>query len=213
MATSLNDTVFLCPKCEANLLTGNHNAGCPLIPERAAGGEKLSNPKDIIGSDKVPLSIVPGTTKAYLAIGHLEGMLKYGYVNWRAAGVRTSIYLDALERHIEKFKNGEWQDADTQVPHLANALACISIIVDAHECGMLTDDRPKQAPVGDVISRMSANVKHLRKLYGDCNPHHYTHEPPKQLNSKPAPVQGSQYATATVKTRVVNNREDYALRS
>jgi hypothetical protein len=167
---------FFCPECKIDLIGNNHAAGCPLLPERAAGGEKLSNPKDIIGSDKVPLSIVPGTTKAYLAIGHLEGMLKYGYVNWRVAGVRTSIYLDALERHIEKFKNGEWADEETKVPHLANALACLSILVDAHECGKLTDDRPKQAPVAGVLTKLAENVKHLKKLFGHCNPHHYLHE-------------------------------------
>lgn len=146
----------------------------PTNPKQDAIAPKPSNPKDIIGSDKVPLSLVPGTTKVYLALGHLEGMLKYGMVNWRECGVRTGIYLDALERHIEKFKNGEWADKDTQVPHLANALACLSIIVDAYECGKLIDDRPKSAPVASLIDRMSGTVKHLRELFKDKTPHHYT---------------------------------------
>jgi hypothetical protein len=141
---------------------------------------KLSNPKDLIGSDKVPLSLVPGTTKAYLALAHLEGDIKYGRSNWREAGVRTSIYLDALERHIEKFKAGEWEDATTRVPHLANALACISIIVDAHECGKLNDDRPKSAPVPAVIDRLSGVVKHLKDLFKGSKPVDHLIGGPKQ---------------------------------
>lgn len=137
---------------------------------------KPSNPKDIIGSDKLPLSLVPGTSKAYQALGHLEGMLKYGLVNWRECGVRTSIYLDALERHYEKFKNGEWADPVTRVPHLGSMLACIGIIVDAYESGKLIDDRPKQAPVSRLIDECGDIVKHLKELHKDKNPHHYTIE-------------------------------------
>ena len=135
---------------------------------------KPSNPKDIIGSDKLPMSLVPGTSKAYQALGHLEGMLKYGLVNWRECGVRCSIYMDALERHLEKFKAGEWEAKDTKVPHLASMLACVGIIVDAYECGKLIDDRPMSAPVGDVIDRFSENVKHLKQMFKDHHPHHYT---------------------------------------
>lgn len=142
--------------------------------------DKPSNPKDIIGSTKLPLGLVPGTTKAYLAIGHLEGHLKYGLVNWREAGVRMSIYLDALERHIEKLKAGEWEDPITKIPHLANALACLSIIVDAYECGKLIDDRPKSAPVGDLIDNFSEKVVHLKGLFGEKKPTDYFIDGPKE---------------------------------
>lgn len=141
---------------------------------------KPSNPKDIIGSDKLPLSLVPGTTKAYLALGHSEGHLKYGLVNWREAGVRMSIYLDALERHIEKLKGGEWEDETTQVPHLANAITCLSIIIDAHETGMLIDDRPKAAPVTGLIDRFSEKLKHLKRLFGHNKPIDYFLGGPQQ---------------------------------
>lgn len=152
-----------------------YGGGILLQPE-----SKPSNPKDIIGSDKLPLSLVPGSTKAYLALGHLEGMLKYGYFNFREAGVRCSIYTDALERHLEKFKNGEWEDPITKVPHLANMLACLSIIVDAHECGKLTDDRPKSSPVASLIDRFAENVKHLKTLFSESKPVDYFITGPKK---------------------------------
>ena len=141
---------------------------------------KPTNPKDLIGSDKLPLDLVPGTTKAYLTLGHLEGHLKYGLVNWREAGVKTSIYLGALDRHIEKFKNGQWEDPATLVPHLANAITCLSIIIDAYECGKLIDDRPKSAPVAELIDKFSDKVKHLKKLFGDKKPIDYFISGPKE---------------------------------
>ena len=147
--------------------------------------DKPSNPKDLIGSNKLPLGLVPTVTKGLLALGHLEGHLKYGLVNWREAGVRMSIYLDALERHIEKLKGGEWADEITKVPHIGNAMTCLSIIADAAYAGKLIDDRPKPSdgckenvlpkPMGttDLIDSFSENVVHLKELFGDKKPVDY----------------------------------------
>ncbi len=142
--------------------------------------DKPSNPKDIIGSNKLPLGLVPSTTIAYLALGHAEGHIKYGLVNWREAGVRFSIYKDALLRHVAKFEAGEEEDPETQVPHLANALACLSIIVDAKECGKLIDDRPKAAPISELIERFSLKLMHLKKLFGHKRPTDYFLGGPKE---------------------------------
>lgn len=142
--------------------------------------DKPTNPKDIVGSNKVPLALVPGSTMAYLAAGHTEGDLKYGRVNWREAGVRTMIYLDACMRHLMKFKEGEWADPETTVPHLANALCCISIIVDAHHSGKLIDDRPKSAPVGEAMEEMAKCIIHLKKLHEDKHPVDYMIDGPKK---------------------------------
>lgn len=142
--------------------------------------EKPSNPKDVIGSNKVPLGLVPGTTMAYLSVGHLEGDLKYGRTNWREAGVRTMIYIDACLRHVEKFKDGEWEDPDTKVPHLANALACLSIIVDAYHSDKLIDDRPKSAPTAAVIDKLGEAVMQLKEKYKDKKPVDYFIDGPKQ---------------------------------
>lgn len=57
------------------------------------------NPKDAIGSTKVPLHLVSPISKAYQAIAHFLGNVKYGAWNWRGAGARASIYRSALERH------------------------------------------------------------------------------------------------------------------
>lgn len=143
--------------------------------------DKPSNPKDLIGSTKVPLGLVPSLTMAYLAVGHLEGDLKYGRVNWREAGVRFSIYLDAMLRHIMKLRDGEWADPITTVPHLANILCCASIIIDAKHADKLIDDRPKaNAATSDVIDEMSGVVKTLQDLFKDKKPTDYFIDGPKE---------------------------------
>jgi hypothetical protein len=125
---------------------------------------------------KVPMHLVPGSAKAYLAMAFLEGALKYGKYNWRVAGVRSSIYLDAMERHMEKYKNGEWEDEETKVPHLASIMACCAIILDADLCGKLNDDRPPRADVSHLLDNMTEHVAHLKGVFKDYNPHQCTIE-------------------------------------
>lgn len=137
---------------------------------------KDTNPKDAIGSTKLPMHLIPGTAKAVMAIAFLEGALKYGKYNWRVAGVRASIYADAMERHLEKWKNGEDCDPDTNVPHLGSIMACAAILIDAAICGKLTDDRPPEAPVSQQIDMLAEHVLYLQDLYADENPHQFTIE-------------------------------------
>lgn len=135
---------------------------------------KLTNPKDAIGSTKLPLHLVPSSLKVYAAVSFLEGATKYGAFNWRIAGVRASIYKSALERHLEKWWNGEWADAKTGVPHLASVIACAGIILDADLCGKLNDDRPPAAPVAELIDGLEGLVAKLKALHAEHDPHHYT---------------------------------------
>lgn len=136
--------------------------------------QKPTNPKDAIGSTKLPLHLVPGTLKAYAALAFAEGAAKYGAYNWRAAGVRASIYKSALERHLEKWWNGEWSDPDSGVPHLASVIACAGIILDADLVGKLNDDRPPEAPLSEHIDDMAATVAALFQMHADKDPHHWT---------------------------------------
>ena len=135
---------------------------------------KASNPKDAIGVRKAPMHLIPGSAKAYMAMAFLEGALKYGKYNWRVAGVRSSIYLDAMERHLEKYKNGENIDQDTKIPHLASIMACCAIILDADLCGKLTDDRPPRADVSKLIDDLAGHVGYLKELFKDESPHQYS---------------------------------------
>lgn len=138
--------------------------------------KKDTNPKDLIGSKKLPLHLCPGTAKVEWTLALLEGALKYGKYNYRVAGVRGSIYLDALERHLEKYKNGEGRDPKTRVHHLGSIMACASIILDTDACGKLIDDRPPRGPAAGLIDAAQDTVIHLQQLYKVPPPHHNTIE-------------------------------------
>lgn len=135
---------------------------------------KPTNPKDAIGSDKLPLHLVPSVLNIYASLAFLEGALKYGAGNYRAIGVRFSIYIAALERHLQKVKDGEWADKTTGVPHFSSILACVGIILDAKHCGKLTDDRLPSVPTAQLIQEMEAHVPRLKKQFEHCHPKHYT---------------------------------------
>lgn len=136
--------------------------------------QKPTNPKDIIGSDKIPLHLWPGTATIYGTLGLLEGMLKYGRANWRKTGVRASIYYDAARRHLDAWFEGAENAPDSGVHHLAHVLACIAIIVDAKEAGKLVDDRMYPAKYQETVKRLTHEVKRLKELHKKRNPHHFT---------------------------------------
>jgi hypothetical protein len=135
---------------------------------------KPTNPKDVIGSDKLPLHLIPTPPLAEVSLAFLEGALKYGTANWRIAGVRSSIYRSAGQRHGDKWWNGEDRDPETKVHHIANRIACDMILLDAELAGKLTDDRPPSVLASAHIDVLSANVKHLRELFKKNSPRHYT---------------------------------------
>lgn len=137
---------------------------------------KPSNPKDAIATDKLSLHLVSPIVKAYQAISHFLGNVKYGAWNWRAAGARASVYKSALDRHLDAWWEGEENDPRDGTPHLANALACIGILIDAKHAGKLIDDRPPSNHKGlaEVREQFEALMPKIRECYKDKNPKHYT---------------------------------------
>lgn len=122
---------------------------------------KPTNPKDSEGMKRVPLSLFPQTAIIAGAMAFLEGHLKYRKYNWRDAGVRSSIYGDALLRHVFAWWNGQDIDEKSGLPHLWKALACLAILIDSQVMGKLTDDRPPPAPVQDMIDCLSQDVERM----------------------------------------------------
>lgn len=129
--------------------------------------KKETNPKDRMATTRLDLSLFPTTAKAYGALAMTEGDLKYGGYNYRTAGVKASVYYAAANRHLDKWFNGEWADQKTGVPHLASALACIGVLIDAIECSKLNDDRPPQCDMATLLNDMENKVIHLQKLFTD----------------------------------------------
>lgn len=130
------------------------------------------NPKDVVGSNKLPLHLWPTTASAMGCIALLNGALKYGRSNWRAVGVRSSVYVDACQRHLAAWFEGEEADEEG-VPHLSAALACLAILVDCQAAGKLKDDRQFPGGHRKLIDSLTPHVKRLRELHSDSSPKHY----------------------------------------
>lgn len=136
-----------------------------------------TNPKDAIGSTKLPLHLWPAEATALGCLGMLEGKEKYGRNNYIAGeGVVASIYIDAAKRHIDAWFSGEEVSPDTQNDHLGNALACLAIIVKTRAHGKLIDDRDFAPNPGyrKLVEELTPNVKRLQELFTDKSPRHFT---------------------------------------
>ncbi len=135
---------------------------------------KPTNPKAAIGSGKVPMHLWPKTATVLGAMGLLDGALKYGRSNWRAVGIRASIYYDAIDRHMSAWFEGEDIDPDSGLPHLAHALASLAIIVDAIAGDRFRDDRMYHGGYRPLIDNLTPDVARLKKKHAKHDPHHYT---------------------------------------
>lgn len=138
---------------------------------------KPTNPKDAIAGSKLDYTCIPDTLKMYVATAFMEGALKYGKFNWRHAGVRASVYISALQRHLDKWVAGEEVDPETGVKHLANAMACLGILMDAQAHDKLTDDRPEPSEHSfRVLKEQALAQVALKTQFAEHNPKHYTRE-------------------------------------
>lgn len=109
---------------------------------------KDTNPKDAVGTRKVPMSVVPSGPLLEVALGMLEGARKYGRHNYRVAGIRASVYYDAAMRHLMSWWEGEDTDPDSGLSHITKAICTLVVLRDATMNGMWTDDRP---PSGRLV--------------------------------------------------------------
>lgn len=146
---------------------------------------KLSNPKDLVGVRKAPMSTVSAAVMAEVGVAMHEGALKYGRHNYRAVGVRSSVYYDGTMRHLMAWWEGEDLDPDTAdldeqgqpipdtgVHHVTKAITSLMVLRDAMLQGKCTDDRPPRSV--PFYPRLNATAGKLIDRYGERNPRHYT---------------------------------------
>lgn len=123
------------------------------------------NPKDAIGSTKLPFHLIPAQALGEVALAFLEGALKYGEANWRATYVKGSIYDDASERHKKVWREGESIDPKSGVHPLAHAVANLLILLDAEMNGNLIDDRPIKAKDQRWLHKLNERAAAIYKKY------------------------------------------------
>ena len=131
------------------------------VEDRTTKAELKHNPKDIAGSRKPPLHLVPPVANLYEAAVLQYGATSHpsgprGEFNWRT-GPKISLcqYISAIERHVAALKDGEWDDKSSGLPHLAHIRATTGIILDADSLEQLNDDLPAPGKAAELIARLT----------------------------------------------------------
>lgn len=97
-------------------------------------------------STKYALKYIHPNVKNWGALAMMAGAEKYGPWNF-LSGHKLTDLLDAMERHIDCIRQGEWMDMDCtmrlnrDVPHLGCVVAGVNMIAGQLAKGTLVDDR------------------------------------------------------------------------
>lgn len=142
------------------------------VPSASSKPSKPSNPKDAVGVRKAPLSCLPMGVVAEMGTAMLEGASKYGRHNFRAVGVRGSVYFDATMRHLIAWWEGEDVDPDSGLSHVTKALVSLAVLRDAQMQGKCKDDRPPRS--AQFYDRLNALAGEIVARHADKAPRHYT---------------------------------------
>lgn len=124
------------------------------------GNAKDTNPKDAVGTKKVPFSVISWPVIAEVGLAMLEGGRKYGRHNYRDAGVRGSVYFDATFRHLTAWWEGEDIDPDSGLNHITKAIAGLTVLRDSMIKENWVDDRPPKVKFGWVqkLNELAAKI-------------------------------------------------------
>lgn len=109
------------------------------------------NPKDRVGQTKPPLHLIPPSAEILESVVMGLGAKKYGSFNWRSTKIRSTVYIAAARRHLAQWLDGQDDDPESGVSHLAHARACLGILIDAITCGNVVDDRPPTGIASELI--------------------------------------------------------------
>jgi hypothetical protein len=138
--------------------------------------QPVENPKDAIGTDKIPIHLFSAAGVYMGALGKLDGALKYGRNNFRGAAIRYTVYLDAIKRHCDALLECEDNDVDSGLHHLCHILAGADILAESYAGGTLIDDRNyrKKPFWREFVGKLTPHVKRLREKHADKQPYHWT---------------------------------------
>jgi hypothetical protein len=106
------------------------------IAERRSPGLKFDH-------GKPPLSLLSRVWLEGTASVLAYGAKKYAAHNWRK-GMQHSRLLDALQRHILAFQDGEDFDDESKLAHLFHASCCLMFLAENHIRRPEWDDRYKE---------------------------------------------------------------------
>lgn len=131
---------------------------------------KQSNPKDACGTKKVPFSTIPGPVLGEIGLALFEGARKYGKHNYRAIGVRYSVYYDAALRHLIAWWEGQDEDPDSGLSHITKAIAGLIVLKDSMNQENAHDDRPIKVKNQEWVLDLNKKAGEIIDKYKDALP-------------------------------------------
>jgi len=132
----------------------------------------VMNPKDAIGALKPGMSAVPVMVLQEIGVAMMEGARKYGSYNYRIAGIRASVYIDAARRHMDYWVAGEDIDPDSGLNHITKALASLVVLRDGMINNMVIDDRPPEG------LRVAVHREYMQQIVDEIIKRHPESAPP-----------------------------------
>lgn len=77
---------------------------------------------------KPRMSLLPGNVLVSVALVFTYGAKKYNDFNWRR-GMKWRRMYDAAERHMTAWLEGQDNDDESELPHLAHAICCLMMLL------------------------------------------------------------------------------------
>jgi hypothetical protein len=127
-------------------------------PEKPSQDLPDANLKTRVAINKPTLSAIPPVAIYALGAAMQDGVNKYEKYNWRDAGATSSIFFDAMCRHLFAWYAGEDHATDSKIHHLGHLMAGCAIIMDAELHGKLNDDR-KASDIEEPIKAFMEYIK------------------------------------------------------
>ena len=122
------------------------------------GGLDLKKVKEIMEGKKydeetAKLYLLP--PKSILEVGKVltYGADKYDAENWRKVDDLQNRYTSAALRHIFAHIDGEADDPETGLSHLAHAMCCLLFKLEDELLGKSEEERAREADTGEYSAR------------------------------------------------------------
>lgn len=132
-------------------------APAPAPERRVVADAPTVNPKALAGAKKpATWSVMPRWIMALVGRVMSVGAAKYEAFNYRQSRIAASTYEDAIERHCLLWFDGEDDDPETGVSHLASVMASCALLIDAQATGKLDDDRQKTGNARKALDALQA---------------------------------------------------------
>jgi hypothetical protein len=88
------------------------------------------------------------------------GAQKYERDNWKKVPESKRRYFDALQRHIWLWKQGEIEDGESGIHHLAHAMCCLMFLYE-HDTIYSKETLHNEGETNEIINRNTQRTKEL----------------------------------------------------